>query len=91
MDIKVRNLKCEYEYSRRELMREFDHKLINRGSMLDRFSIKMIEADSNMYSSLYETVKLLRDKTLLFQYFREYPNGFPSQYRSQSPTLNSND
>lgn len=70
-----------YEYAVRKVIREFENKVNNRDSILDRFCIRMFNSDGKFYQKLFKTSNILREKSLIFQYYRDYPEGLPSFYR----------
>ena len=80
-DEQVRILEHAYEYAVRKVIREFENKVNNRDSILDRFCIRMFNSDGKFYQKLFKTSNILREKSLIFQYHRDYPEGLPSFYR----------
>ena len=81
LDMKVRNAKFEYHKKYRQIMREFNDKIRNKTSILDKFISNMLRIDHNMFSKLYNVSHILSKQSLIFQYFREYPKGLPAQFK----------
>eukprot|EP01083_Nonionella_stella_P307581 1081709_1 len=84
VDEQVRILEHAYQFSIRTVIREFEHYTNHKDSMLDRFCIRMCHSDAKLYTHLFKTSRVLRDKSLQFQYYRDYPQGLPSFFRDYS-------
>eukprot|EP01084_Bolivina_argentea_P136385 240189_1 len=84
IDEQVRICEHTYDFSVRTVIREFEQKVDRKDAILDRFATRMLESDSKLYSHLFKTSRVLREKSLMFQYYRDYPSGLPSYFRDYS-------
>eukprot|EP01084_Bolivina_argentea_P136386 240190_1 len=88
VDEEVRINKHTYDFSVRTIIREFEQKVDHKDNILDRFCIRMLDSDAKLYSHLFKTSNILREKSLIFQYYREYPQGLPSYFRDMEHNNN---